>query len=86
MSSGPMNPVNPTAIPAIANCAELQAKYRTEAAKTQETRDRFTASDDRYRAAKKQWEDCKDELTKNNQILQGLAGQIGAIPGCAIPN
>ena len=76
----------PTNINAVANCADLQAKYRAESAKTQNLRDRYTTADDRFNAAKKQREDCAMELAKNNQILQGLAGQIKAIPGCTIPN
>ena len=76
----------PTNINAVANCADLQAKYRTEAAKTQNLRDRYTAANDRFKAAKKQLEDCAMALAENNQKLQGLAGQIRAIPGCTIPN
>ena len=78
--------MKPTNIPEVANCADLQAKYRTEAAKTQNLRDRYTAADDRFKAAKKQREACAMDLAQNNQILQGLAGQIRAIPGCVIPN
>ena len=84
MSAGPME--QPTNVNAVANCADLQAKYRTEAAKTQNLRDRYTAADDRCKAAKKQLEACTMELAENNQKLQGLAGQIRAIPGCVIPN
>jgi hypothetical protein len=76
----------PTNVNAVANCGDLQAKYRAEAAKTQNLRDRFTAADDRFKAAKKQLEACTMDLALNNQILQGLAGQIKAIPGCVIPN
>lgn len=84
MSIGPIE--QSTNINAVANCADLQATYRAEAAKTQNLRDRYAAADDRFNAAKKQREDCAMELAQNNQILQGLAGQIRAIPGCAIPN
>ena len=84
MSTGPIQ--QPTNINAVANCGELQAKYRTEAAKTQNLRDRHTTADDIFKAAKKLLEDCTMELAQNNQILQGLAGQIRAIPGCTIPN
>ena len=76
----------PTNINAVANCADLQAKYRMEAARTQDLRNRFTAADDRFKAAKKQLDACTMELAENNQKLQGLAGQIKAIPGCVIPN
>lgn len=88
MSAGPINSrtINPTTITAVANCADLQAKYRTEAAKTQNLKDRYAAADDRFKAAKKQLEACTMELAENNQKLQGLSGQIKAIPGCAIPN
>ena len=84
MSTGPIEQA--TNINAVANCADLQAKRRAEAAKTQNLRDRYTASDDRFNAAKKQREDCAMELAENNQKLQGLDGQIKAIPGCVIPN
>ena len=76
----------PTNISAVANCGDLQAKYRTEAARTQDLRNRFTAADDRFKAAKKQLEACMMELAENSQKLQGLSGQIRAIPGCVIPN
>lgn len=76
----------PTNVNAVANCGDLQAKYRAEAAKTQNLRNRHTAADDRFNAAKKQLEACTMDLAQNNQILQGLAGQIKAIPGCVIPN
>ena len=84
MSTGPIQ--QPTNINAVANCGDLQAKYRTEAAKTQNLRDRHTTAGDIFKAAKKQLEDCTMALAENNQKLQGLAGQIRAIPGCAIPN
>lgn len=84
MSTGPIEQT--TNINAAANCGDLQAKYKTEAAKTQGLRDRHTAADDRFKAAKKQLEACTMQLAENNQILQGLAGQIRAIPGCVIPN
>ena len=84
MSAGPIE--QPTNINAVANCTDLQANYRTEAAKTQNLRDRFTAADDLFKAAKKQLEACTMALAENNQKLQGLAGQIRAIPGCVIPN
>jgi len=84
VSAGPIE--QPTNINAVANCTDLKANYRTEAAKTQNLRDRFTAADDRFKAAKKQLEACTMALAENNQKLQGLAGQIRAIPGCVIPN
>ena len=75
-----------TNINAVANCADLQAKRRAEAAKTQDLRNRVTAADDRFRATKKQLDACTMALAENNQILQGLDAQIRAIPGCTIPN
>ena len=84
MSTGPVE--QPTNINAVANCADLQAKHRAEAAKTPNLRDRYTAADDRFNATQKQREACAKDLAQNNQILQGLDAQIRAIPGCTIPN
>ena len=86
MSSGPMNQVPPTNINATANCAGLQARYRAEAALTNELKDRLEVADDRQRAATQMLLDCQRDYQQNQSRLLGLAGQINAIPGCAIPN
>lgn len=86
MSSGPMNQVTPTNVNAIANCAELQARFRAEAALTNELKDRLEVADDRQRAATQMLLNCQRDYQQNQSKLLGLAGQINAIPGCTIPN
>ena len=86
MSSGPMNQLTPTNINAIANCADLQAKFRAESALTQGLKDRLEVADDRHRAATQMLLGCQRDYQQNQSKLLGLAGQINAIPGCAIPN
>jgi hypothetical protein len=86
MSSGPMNQFTPTNINAIANCAELQARFRTEAALTQGLKDRLEVASIRERAATQMLLDCQRDYQQNQSKLLGLAGQINAITGCTIPN
>jgi hypothetical protein len=86
MSAGPTSQFTPTNINAIANCAELQAKFRAEAALTQGFKDRLEVADDRQRAATQMLLDCQREYQQNQSKLLGLAGQINAIVGCVIPN
>jgi len=86
MSSGPSYQLAPTNINAIANCADLQTKFRTEAALTQGLKDRLEVASIRERAATQMLLDCQRDYQQNQSKLLGLAGQINAIPGCTIPN
>lgn len=86
MSAGPTSQFTPTNINAIASCAELQAKFRAEAALTQEFKDRLEVADDRQRADTQILLNCQREYQQNQRKLLQLAGQINAIVGCAIPN
>jgi hypothetical protein len=81
-----MNSANPTSVPAIAGCADLQAKHRAEAGRKPNLKLRLLAAEDRHKATQMQLDDCRTELMKHEQALQGLAAQIRAIPGCTIPN
>jgi hypothetical protein len=87
MSAGPINlsNINPSNINAIASCADLQANWRAVSAETPELKVRYQAADERYQAAELQRNACRDALMQNGQKLLGLAGQMNAIPGCAIP-
>jgi len=86
MSSGPTSQFTPTNINAIANCADLQARFRTEAALTQGLKDRLEVADDRHRADTQILLNCQRDYQQNQSRLLGLAGQINAITGCTIPN
>ncbi|MEI8016614.1 MAG: hypothetical protein WCH39_00375 [Schlesneria sp.] len=86
MSAGPTSQFTPTNLNAIANCADLQARYRTESALTQSLKDRVEVASIRERAATQMLLDCQRDYQQNQSKLLGLAGQINAIPGCAIPN
>jgi hypothetical protein len=86
MSSGSMNQFTPTNVNAIANCAELQARFRVESALTEGLKDRLEVASIRERAATQMLLDCQRDYQQNQSKLLGLAGQINAIPGCAIPN
>ncbi len=86
MSTGPINPTNPTNVPAIANCADLQAKRRAEAGRKPNLKLRLQAAEDRHKATQLQLDDCRTEFMKHEHALQGLDAQIRAIPGCTIPN
>jgi len=86
MSSGPTSQVTPTNINAIANCADLQARFRTEAALTQGLKDRLEVADDRHRADTQILLNCQRDYQQNQSRLLQLAGQINAITGCTIPN
>jgi len=86
MSAGPTSQFTPTNINAIANCADLQAKFRAESALTQGLRDRLEVASIRERAATQMLLDCQRDYQQNQSKLLGLAGQINTIPGCAIPN
>jgi uncharacterized protein YlxW (UPF0749 family) len=81
-----MNQLAPTNINAIANCADLQARFRAESALTQGLKDRLEVADDRHRAAMQMLMDCQRDYQQNQSKLLGLAGQINAIAGCTIPN
>jgi len=81
-----MNQLTPTNINAIANCAELQAKFRAESALTQNLRNRLEVADDRHRADMQILLDCQRDYQQNQSKLLQLAGQINAIVGCTIPN
>jgi hypothetical protein len=81
-----MNQVAPTNVNAIANCADLQAKFRAEAALTNDLKTRLEAADDRQRAATQMLLDCQRAYQQNQTKLLTLAGQMNAIPGCIIPN
>jgi len=86
MSAGPTSQFTPTNVNSIANCADLQAKFRSESALTQDLKDRLEVADDRHRAAMQMLMDCQRDYQQNQTKLLTLAGQINAIPGCAIPN
>jgi len=86
MSSGPTSQVTPTNINAIANCADLQARFRAEAALTQGLKDRLEVADDRQRADTQILLNCQRDYQQNQSRLLQLAGQINAITGCTIPN
>lgn len=86
MSLGPPSQFTPTNINAIANCADLQEKFRAESALTQGLKDRLEVASIRERAATQMLLDCQREFQQNQSKLLGLAGQINVIPGCAIPN
>jgi len=86
MSSGPTSQFTPTNINAIANCADLQARFRTEAALTQGLKDRLEVADDRHRADTQILLNCQRDYQQNQSRLLQLAGQINAITGCTIPN
>jgi len=86
MSVGPINQFTPTNINAIANCTELQARFRTEAGLTQGLKDRLEVAADRQIATTQMLLNCQRDYQQNQSKLLALAGQINAIPGCAIPN
>jgi len=86
MSSVTTSQFAPTNINAIANCADLQAKFRAESALTQGLKDRLEVADDRHRAAMQMLMDCQRDYQQNQSKLLQLAGQINAITGCTIPN
>jgi len=86
MSVGPMNQATPTNVNAIANCADLQAKFRAEATLTHELKTRLEVADDRQRATTQMLLNCQRDYQQNQSRLLALAGQINAIPGCTIPN
>jgi hypothetical protein len=81
-----MNQLTPTNINAIANCAELQARFRAEAGLTQGLKDRLEVASIRERAATQMLLDCQRDYQQNQSKLLQFAGQINAIVGCAIPN
>jgi len=86
MSAGPTSQFTPTSINTIANCADLQAKFRAESALTQGLKDRLEVADDRQRADTQILLNCQRDYQQNQSKLLQLAGQINAIVGCAIPN
>jgi uncharacterized protein YlxW (UPF0749 family) len=86
MSLGPTSQFTPTNINAIANCAELQARFRAEAGLTQGLKDRLEVADDRHRADMQILLNCQRDYQQNQSKLLQLAGQINAITGCTIPN
>ena len=86
MSLGPTSQFTPTNINAIANCADLQARFRAESALTQGLKDRLEVADDRHRADTQILLNCQREYQQNQSKLLQLAGQINAIVGCAIPD
>jgi len=86
MSVGPINQVTPTNVNAIANCSELQATFRAKAALANDLKTRLEVADDRQRATTQMLLDCQRAYQQNQTELLTLAGQINAIPGCAIPN